>query len=256
MKQGIDVSRYQGEIDWESVKKSGVEFAILRLGFGKDFANQDDACFLYNAKECERLGIPYGTYLYSYAGNTADAASEAAHALRLLKGRTPVYPLFYDLEEENNLQGGKQGVLAIAKCFVQKIEAGGFSAGIYACKSWHETYLTDPWFDTLPRWVAQYYSRCTLKKRWDIWQYSASGKVDGIAGKVDMDRMEEFCFCYPACRYEGCSVAEALASVGVDASYAFRKKIAAKNSIKDYRGTAEQNLFMLALLKEGRLIRV
>lgn len=89
--QGIDVSAHQGKIDWEQVKNSGqVNFAILRCGYGMNEIKQDDGYWAYNSSECERLSIPYGVYLYSYADTTAKAKSEAEHVIRLLKGKHPI----------------------------------------------------------------------------------------------------------------------------------------------------------------------
>ena len=83
-KKGIDVSKNNGTVDWNAVKKAGVgDFAIIRCGYGSDFTNQDDKQFLLNIRKCEELGIPYGIYLYSYALNTNVARSEANHVLRL-----------------------------------------------------------------------------------------------------------------------------------------------------------------------------
>ena len=96
MKKGIDVSKHNGTIDWEKAK-SGLDFAMLRIGFGGDISSQDDVQFNRNVSECERLGIPWGGYLYSYALNTSQAQSEAKHAIRLLKGKTPTYPIFIDM---------------------------------------------------------------------------------------------------------------------------------------------------------------
>ena len=94
----IDVSHWQGTIDWEKVK-GHIDGAILNAGYGSDIAKQDDAQFVRNATECERLGIPWGSYLYSYANTTDKIASEIQHMLRMLKGRKPQLPVYYDLEE-------------------------------------------------------------------------------------------------------------------------------------------------------------
>ncbi len=95
----IDVSEHQRRINWEAVKPH-IDGAIIRCGYGDDEAGQDDKWWSYNVKECERLGIPYGVYLYSYADSVAHANSEVAHAKRLLKGHKPQYPVYIDLEEE------------------------------------------------------------------------------------------------------------------------------------------------------------
>ena len=89
---GIDVSQYQGVIDWEIVQDR-VDFAILRCGFGQDRTDQDDRLFKRNADECTRLGIPFGVYLYSYAKNSSDARGEAQHLLRLVKNYKMAYPV-------------------------------------------------------------------------------------------------------------------------------------------------------------------
>ena len=99
--QGIDVSYRQGDIDWAKVKNSGqVDFAIIRCGFGMNEIKQDDSKWKYNSSECERLGIPYGVYLYSYADTVAKAKSEANHVIRLIKGKKLSYPIYYDMEDE------------------------------------------------------------------------------------------------------------------------------------------------------------
>ena len=102
----IDVSYHNGTIDWEKVKSSGVQGAILRCGYGDNIASQDDKQYKRNADECTRLGIPWGVYIYSYAKNTTQAKSEAEHVLRLVapyKDKMS-YPVFYDLEEKERNQ--------------------------------------------------------------------------------------------------------------------------------------------------------
>lgn len=186
---GIDVSEWQGKIDWEQVKTSGIGFAVIRCGYGKDLPGQDDAFFARNAEECERLGIPYGVYLFSYATDAEAAKSEAAHVLRLLDGRKPRYPVFYDLEDGDTT--GKQSngrILEIAKAFAGALETAGYTVGIYANYYWNTTRLTDPWYDTKPRWIAQYSDINDYEGNYDIWQYSNTGAVPGVSGNCDMNR--------------------------------------------------------------------
>lgn len=185
---GIDVSEWQGEIDWEKVKASGIDFAIIRCGYGKDLAKQDDTYFARNAAECERLGIPYGVYLFSYATTVESAKSEAAHVLRLLAGRKPQYPVFYDLED-GDTTGSRDNtqILAMARAFVEEVEAAGYAVGIYANYNWNTTRLTDPWYDTKPRWIAQYNETNDYEGTYDIWQYSSTGTVPGVPGNCDMN---------------------------------------------------------------------
>lgn len=184
---GIDVSDWQGDIDWAKAKAAGVKFALLKCGYGMDLTDQDDACFVRNASECERLGIPYGVWLYSYANTMEKAKSEAAHVLRMLKGRKPQYPVYLDLEDEITLSASKEQILAQVKAWCEIIEGAGYKAGIYANLYWWDTYLTDPWYDTKERWVAQYYTKCEYAKDYGIWQYTSSGNVAGVNGNVDCD---------------------------------------------------------------------
>lgn len=186
-KLGIDVSTWQGKIDWEKVKASGIEFAILRCGYGMDQEDQDDPTFDRNATECERLGIPYGVYFYSYATDTDHAKSEAEHTIRLLKGRKLDYPVYLDLEEASVAAIGRKKILENAKLYTEMVEAAGYCVGVYANLNWWNNHLPDAWYDNHPRWVAQYYTECQYKKEYGMWQYSSSGTVPGIDGNVDMN---------------------------------------------------------------------
>lgn len=183
-RKGIDVSKWQGRIDWEQVKASGVEFAIIRCGYGSDYTSQDDEYWVRNVTECERLGIPYGVYLYSYATNTADALSEARHVLRLINGHNLSYPVYFDMEDESTI-GSDFG--AIAEVFCNTIQSAGYAAGVYANLNWWNNYLTDARFSKWHKWVAQYNTTCKYEGEYSIWQYSSSGSVPGISGEVDMN---------------------------------------------------------------------
>lgn len=187
--KGIDVSYANGRINWSGMKNK-IDFAIIRCGFGGDFTSQDDVQFFNNVKGCKENGIPFGVYLYSYATTVEKAESEAAHALRLLEGIVPSMPVFYDLEENRISSLGKTKILAIAKAFCSIIENAGYVSGIYANKNWFENYLTDGWYDTKYKWLAQYNSSVTYTGRYDIWQYSQSGRIDGFSGSFDLN------YCY------------------------------------------------------------
>ena len=98
---GIDVSTWNGRIDWNAVKKAGVKYAILRLGYGSNIATQDDNTFEYNYTHARAAGIPVGAYIYSYAANSAMAKSEAEHCIRVLKGKQLQLPVYIDFEEDS-----------------------------------------------------------------------------------------------------------------------------------------------------------
>ncbi len=189
VKKGIDVSEHNGKIDWARVKASDIDFAIIRCGYGQDRVTQDDDWWAYNVSECERLGIPYGVYIYSYADTTAMAAGEADHVLRLLKGHTPSYPIYFDMEENKMLALSKDMLANLAKSFCDKVSAAGYRVGVYSNLNWWTNYLTSPVFDnsSWSRWMAQYNYKCDYKKPYDMWQCTSKGRVNGITGDVDLN---------------------------------------------------------------------
>lgn len=184
-KRLIDVSKHQGTINWEKVKEH-IDGAIIRCGYGKDLAKQDDEKFKENAEACMKHGIPFGVYLYSYAKTVEDAKSEAAHVLRLLEPYKDKlsYPVYYDLEEA----GTENGAVERAMVFSDIIEAAGYWCGIYANQYWWNTYLCDAKMERFTKWVARYSEvKANIWTNYDIWQYSSTGSVPGIRGNVDMN---------------------------------------------------------------------
>ena len=176
----IDVSEHQGAIDWEKVKPH-IDGAIIRCGYGMDQTDQDDEQWKRNADECTRLGIPFGVYIYSYSNSIERTKSEAAHVLRLVNGYKLSYPIYLDLEEN----GTQSGAVERANIFGDIIEEAGYMCGMYANLNWWNNYLHG--LDRFTRWVAQYYRVCEYDGEYDMWQYSSSGQIDGISGRVDMN---------------------------------------------------------------------
>lgn len=194
MLKGIDVSNANGRIDWDKLK-GGIDYVILRCGIGSDQVNQDDKQWARNVSECNRLGIPWGTYLYSYAMSTAEAESEAAHVLRLLKGLKPAYPVYIDMEDADGYKAKRGGISRqmatdICRIFCERVTAAGYIAGVYANKDWATNRLDMAQLAKWTFWLAQYNSRVTYTGKYDMWQYSSSGTMPGITGKVDLD------YCY------------------------------------------------------------
>lgn len=186
--KGIDVSEMNKSIDWEKVKNDGIKFAILRCGYGMDITKQDDVRFEKNVTECERLNIPYGIYLFSYANTVAKAKSEAQHTLRLVKGYNPSLGIWYDIENKNTSGAvGKETLTNIITTYCNTIKNAGFRCGVYANLNWLNNKIETQIKSNYPIWVAQYNNECEYKGKYDIWQYSSKGKVDGIATNVDMD---------------------------------------------------------------------
>ena len=188
--RGIDVSNHQGTVDWNKVMAAGIDFAILKVGpvYGKP-----DDSFERNAAECERLGIPYGVYYYSYARSVEDANKEADRTLAWLGGHHPSLPVYYDLEDSYILQDpdfSKDKLTQIAQAFCNRMEAVGFKSGIYANLNWLNNYLNSPSLSGYDHWVAQYNWRCDYAGSYSFWQYSSSGNVPGVNGRCDMN----YCF--------------------------------------------------------------
>lgn len=183
--KGVDVSFWQKAINWDKVKESGIKFAIIRCGYGDGGV---DSYFERNVRECERVGIPWGAYYFSYAESVDEAKRELDNCLKLLKGKKPRYPVYYDLEDEATTGSqSNRTILQMAKTFVEGIEKAGYWAGIYANTNWFNTRLTDVWYDKKAKWVAQYNDKNTYKKPYGIWQYTSSGKVNGIDGNTDLN---------------------------------------------------------------------
>jgi GH25 family lysozyme M1 (1,4-beta-N-acetylmuramidase) len=185
---GIDVSKHNGTIDWAKVKQSGIEFAIIRCGYGKNYSQQDDDKWAYNVAQCEKYGIPYGVYLYSYATTTDSIDSEVQHALRLLNGHHPTLPVYIDIEENEQFALGADTLSSFAKRFCDQISSAGYKAGLYTSSLKWETYFGG--FASLPNyyhWVAQWANDCTYAQRFEAWQYSSHGAVNGVPTRVDLD---------------------------------------------------------------------
>ncbi|MBQ3691776.1 MAG: CHAP domain-containing protein, partial [Clostridia bacterium] len=173
----IDVSEHQGVIDWNKVK-SHIDGAIIRCGYGDDITSQDDKQYVRNLSECERLKIPKGIYLYSYATTETQAKSELAHILRLIKGHTFELPIFLDCEEA----GTESFAPKACKIICDGVKAAGFTPGVYSSTYWWNTYLNN--ITSYIRWVAHWNSVCGYTGEYLIWQYGTE-YVDGINGKVD-----------------------------------------------------------------------
>ena len=180
----IDVSYHNGVINWERVKASGCAGAILRCGYGDNIASQDDKQWIRNLAECERLGIPVGVYLYSYATCDRQAQSELDHILRLIKGHTFQLPIFIDVEEP----GTQNYAPRCCEIVCEGLKANGYTPGIYASLSWFSNHLGSVRGKYI-EWMARYKNlpEDTYKGQYAIWQYASDGQVDGVSGRVDVN---------------------------------------------------------------------
>ncbi len=194
-RRGIDVSKWQGNIDWEKVKASGVEFAMLRAGYGRASA---DELFARNASECERLGIPYGVYWFSYAYTPEMAAAEAASCLSAIDGRRLSYPVAYDFEgdsvefaEKNGVTVTRELASAMARAFCGAVKAAGRYPMLYTNPSFLQRYFDGQLAGEYDIWLAQWPAKPDPASppalAGGMWQYSSAGSVAGISGRVDLD---------------------------------------------------------------------
>lgn len=194
--RGIDVSYYQGKnINWSKVKSSGISFAFLRCGYSgtKNGSRNKDSTFQGNIKGATAAGVDVGAYYFSQAITTKEAVAEADYAVKQVQssGCKLTLPLVIDTE---NIQGrasssklSKAKRTQVIKAFCDRVKAKGYTPMIYASTSWLNNNLDMKKLSGYKVWVAQYYDKVTYKGKYQCWQYTSSGKVSGISGRVDMN---------------------------------------------------------------------
>lgn len=191
--KGIDVSKWNKVIDWEKVRADGVEYAIIRCGYrgSSTGALVIDPYWDINYKGARDAGVKVGVYFFTQALNEAEAVEEASMVVSLLGGESIDYPIFLDVESS----GGRADILdnetrtRVINAFCATINSSGYKSGVYANKNWFTNKInTDKLDNNIIRWLAQYnVAGPTYDGKYDIWQYSSKGHVDGIDGFVDMD---------------------------------------------------------------------
>lgn len=187
-KTGIDVSQWQGNINWASVKASGkVDYAILRAGYGRSIS-QKDPTFETNYANAKAAGIPLGVYWYSYATSISDAQLEARTCIEVIKGKQFEYPIYFDLEERSQFNNGRDFCSSLVNAFCQELEKSGYFAGLYISRSPLQSYITPTVASRYALWIAEYASRCNYSGDYGMWQYTSGGSIPGISGSVDMDK--------------------------------------------------------------------
>ena len=189
MIKGIDVSEFQGSIDWAKVKKDGVEFAILKLGNIYDAqSNYKDSKFDTNYKEAKKRGIKIGAYIYNYCNTVNTLKKGLEWAIGKLNGKKLDLPLYLDMEDKD-IQGETVATLT-NQCneFAKYVKSKGYQAGVYANANWLKNELdTDKFDEDLSIWVAQFKVNKPQIDNPDIWQYASDGRVSGINGNCDMN---------------------------------------------------------------------
>ncbi len=188
---GIDVSKWNGRIDWNAVKNSGVSYVIIRCGYRGSSQGMlvEDPRFAANIKGATNAGLKVGVYFFSQAVDEVEAVYEASFVLDKVKNYRISYPIFLDVEPS----GGRGDKIdkatrtAVCKAFCQTIQNAGYTAGIYANKTWLNGKIDAGALGNFKIWLAQYASTPSYTGRYDIWQYKSTGRVSGIKGDVDMN---------------------------------------------------------------------
>ena len=189
--KGIDVSVYQGNIDFAAAAKE-IDFAVLRAGFGKSITQKDEK-FEQNYAGFKAAGVPVGVYWYCYATSTEEARQEAQACLQALKGKQFELPIFYDILEDDHIPKLKaKGDVAtlinqIVPTFCSILEQNGYYVGVYCNTAGYQQYLNDSNKQRYVQWCADWRGYCGYTGEKVLWQYSCKGKISGISGDVDKD---------------------------------------------------------------------
>ena len=190
---GIDVSKWNGDIDWDKVKADGVEFVMIRCGYrGTTMGSLiEDPNFLVNIRGAKAAGLDVGVYFFTQAINEVEAVEEASMVIALCEGYELDYPVMIDSEGAGG--NGRADSLdvetrtKVCKAFCETIENAGYEAGVYASRSWYNANLEVNKLEKYRIWLAEYRSTPLYSGYYDMWQYTSKGKVDGIEGNVDLN---------------------------------------------------------------------
>lgn len=190
---GIDVSKWQGEIDWDKVKNAGIDFVIIRCGYRGSVTGSlvEDPRFLENIKGAGASGLKVGVYFFTQAITEVEAVEEASMVVSLLGDFQPDYPIFIDTEGAGG-EGRADGLdmqtrTTVCEAFCRTIENAGFTAGVYASRNRYNNKLDTSELEDYVIWLAEYRSAPLYQGYYRMWQYTSKGKVDGIKGNVDMN---------------------------------------------------------------------
>ncbi len=189
---GIDVSKWNGTIDWNAVKNSGVSYVIIRCGYrgSSEGSLIEDPKFRTNIKGATSAGLKVGIYFFTQAINEVEAVEEASMVINLIKDYKISYPVFLDIETSGGRGDKIDSAMRtkVAKAFCETIQNSGYTAGIYANKTWLTSKMDATQLTKYKIWLAQYAATPNYSAtRYDIWQYKSTGRVSGISGDVDMN---------------------------------------------------------------------
>lgn len=190
---GIDVSKWQKEIDWDKVKNEGVDFAIIRCGYRGSVTGSlvEDPYFEQNIRGARAAGIKVGVYFFTQAVNEVEAVEEASMVISLVRDYELQYPVFIDTEGAGG--NGRADSLnveertAVCEAFCTTVKNAGLEAGVYASRNWYNNKLTASTLESYAIWLAEYRSVPLYQGYYQMWQYTSKGKINGINGNVDLN---------------------------------------------------------------------
>ncbi len=191
---GIDVSSWQGDIDWDKVRESGIEFVIVRAGYRGSVTGTivRDKYFEANVSGAQRAGLKVGVYFVTQAVTEAEAVEEASAVMEMCEGFDLELPIYLDVEGSN---GGRGDLIdaetrtLVCEAFCRTLENSGQAGGVYACRYWLANNMDASRLDRYNVWLAEYRSTPLYNGYYSMWQYTSKGHIDGINGNVDFDIM-------------------------------------------------------------------
>ena len=191
---GMDISSFNGEIDWEKVKEQGIGFVIIRCGYRgyTSGALVEDSCFVRNISEANKAGVKVGVYFFTQAVNEVEAVEEASMVITLCRDYRVDLPVFIDTETAAAGEGRADGLdvqtrTLVLRAFCETIESAGYRAGVYASKNWFHERVDDAQLTDYLTWLAEYKDEPTYEKGFQFWQYTSRGYVNGVTGRVDLN---------------------------------------------------------------------
>lgn len=185
--EGIDVSRYQGAVDWAAVYNAGKRFAIVRLGSSNKNGPYVDPYFDKNVTGAQQAGLRVGAYYYTYAKTEDEVIQELLVFLQVLEGHQLEYPVYVDMEENSLTYLGKEKITQLIKFAMDILDQKGWYPGYYSYTEFLRRYIDSEQLKDYPLWVADYRGYVGHTGDYGMWQYSSVGKVDGISGNVDLN---------------------------------------------------------------------
>ena len=182
--KGIDVSQWQGSIDWQAVKNDGIQFAFVRVGHG---THTLDTYYQQNMANANAVGIQVGVYFYSTARTEAQAVEDAQFVIQSMKGYLVSYPVVIDLEDASQTNLSRQQITKIARAYCDEIRAAGYMPMVYCNENWYRNMIDASQLTDVEMWVARWGNTYSADIPRDIWQCCSTGRVAGINANVDID---------------------------------------------------------------------